>query len=267
MIRQVLNNAYRRVRNIFGHVPLPPGGQRQLKRLGNGDYYQVDGWTVFAPDFSSEEIEDLNAVLPYTMTTPERIVALLRSIRYIVANDIQGDIVECGVWRGGSMMAAARLLRRLGVEDRHFWLYDTFEGMPTPNQQEAIYNGKSAQDMLEADPSYRCFASIDEVRANLSTCDIDPRRLHFVKGKVEDTIPGQVPERIALLRLDTDWYESTMHELTHLFPRLSPKGVIIIDDFGHWKGAQKATEEYFQRTKTPLLLNRIDYSARIGVKA
>jgi hypothetical protein len=90
--------------------------------------------------------------------------------------------------------------------------------------------------------------------------------VRFVKGLVEDTLPSSAPESIALLRLDTDWYESTRHELIHLFPRLVSGGVLILDDYGHWQGARKALDEYFEEHGVKMLLNRIDYSARIGVK-
>jgi O-methyltransferase len=90
--------------------------------------------------------------------------------------------------------------------------------------------------------------------------------LIFVKGKVENTIPGVTPDRICLLRLDTDWYESTYHELNYLFPRLSVNGVIIIDDYGHWQGAREAVDKYFQAKNVKILLNRIDYSGRVGIK-
>jgi hypothetical protein len=96
--------------------------------------------------------------------------------------------------------------------------------------------------------------------------EYDQTRIHFIQGKVEDTIPEQAPETIALLRLDTDWHESTWHELEHLFPRLSPRGVLIIDDYGHWQGCRRATDEYFARENLPILLNRIDYTGRIAVK-
>jgi hypothetical protein len=89
-------------------------------------------------------------------------------------------------------------------------------------------------------------------------------RIHYVKGKVEETIPGVIPANIALLRLDTDWYESTRHELIHLYPLLATQGVMIIDDFGHWEGAKKAVVEYFEGQ--PLLLNRLDYTGRSMLK-
>jgi hypothetical protein len=91
-------------------------------------------------------------------------------------------------------------------------------------------------------------------------------KFHFVQGMVEDTLPEKAPEQIALLRLDTDWYESTRHELIHLFPRLSRGGVLIIDDYGDWEGARKAVDEYIAQHNVAILLNRIDHTGRIGVK-
>ena len=84
---------------------------------------------------------------------------------------------------------------------------------------------------------------------------------------MEETIPGRAPERIALLRLDTDWYESTRHELEHLWERLEPGGVLIIDDYGHWAGAREAVDEFFAKRSDAPLLTRVDYTGRIGVKA
>jgi len=83
---------------------------------------------------------------------------------------------------------------------------------------------------------------------------------------VEDTIPNTVPNQIALLRLDTDLYESTYHELFHLYPKITPQGVIIIDDYGHFQGAQEATEKYFSQESQTVLFHRIDYSCRVGIK-
>lgn len=92
------------------------------------------------------------------------------------------------------------------------------------------------------------------------------KRIKLVKRKVEETIPASSLEKISLLRLDTDWYESTRHELLHLYPLLCVGGVLIIDDYGHWKGARKAVDEYFRETGQRILLDRIDYTGRIGVK-
>lgn len=210
-------------------------------------------------------------VLPFTMTSAARVVALCDAVRYLVDNRIPGDIVECGVWKGGSMMAVAHMLVSLGDTDRHLYLFDTFEGMTAPSAEDIAVDGQSAQALMadsdRADPrSVWCVAPLESVKAALSETGYDSARMHFVKGRVEDTVPAQAPDRIALLRLDTDWYESTRHELEHLYPRLTPGGVLVLDDYGHWQGARKAVDEYIRAHRLPLLLHRIDYTGRCAVK-
>lgn len=231
---------------------------RKLSRLGRGSPYP--------PDFEPEEIADLIAVGPYTMTSPERIVSLTRAVRYLVENHIAGDFVECGVWKGGSMMAVARTLLRLNEPTRHLWLFDTFEGMTVPTAADWTIDDQPAERLLREDEAMRCEADLESVRQTVLGVGYPVENIHLVEGKVEDTIPGQAPQQIALLRLDTDWYESTRHELEHLFPRLVRGGVLILDDYGHWQGARRATDEYFRQQNIPMLLSRIDYTGRIGVK-
>ena len=109
-------------------------------------------------------------------------------------------------------------------------------------------------------------ATLEDVKQNLARVNYPAERIKFVKGPVEETIPEKSPkDAIALLRLDTDWYESTRHELIHLFPKLSPCGVLILDDYGHWEGAKKAVDEYFSGLKSRYFFHRIDYSARLVV--
>jgi len=207
----------------------------------------------------------IEAVRPYTMTSQERILALLQAVRYIVRYNIHGSIVECGVWKGGSIMAAMYALLDMNVQDRDLFLFDTFTGMPAPSKHDVEFRGKSAAQLMSERDEW-AKAELADVRNNVLQTSYPKERVFFVLGRVEVTIPEQAPEQIALLRLDTDWYESTHHELTHLFPRLVPGGVLIIDDYGHWKGARKAVDEYFAKNFTPILLHRIDYTGRIAVK-
>jgi hypothetical protein len=92
-----------------------------------------------------------------------------------------------------------------------------------------------------------------------------PEKVHFIKGLVENTVPDNAPERISILRLDTDWYESTRHELEHLYPRLVSGGVLIIDDYGYWRGSTQAVDEFLEATRERLLLLRAS-TGRIAVK-
>ena len=225
----------------------------------------------FPVDFSAEEIALVESVGEFTLTTPERIHALHHAIRYLHESGIQGDIVECGVWRGGSMMVAAKTLIGLGDTSRALWLYDTFEGMSAPTEHDVSHKGTKAADKFEKrktgdDTSTWCLAPQDEVARNVQSTGYPAERMTFVKGKVEETLPGTLPEKIALLRLDTDWYESTLAEMNHLFPRLVPGGVLIIDDYADWQGARKAVDEYIATHKIPLFLNRVDDSARQAIK-
>jgi hypothetical protein len=109
-------------------------------------------------------------------------------------------------------------------------------------------------------------ATIDEVREAVLSVGYPRERIHFVEGPVEETLPSQAPNEIALLRLDTDWYSSTKHELVHLYPCLAKGGVLILDDYGYWQGARRAVDEYLAEEDVPLLLNRIDNTARIAVR-
>jgi O-methyltransferase len=223
--------------------------------------------TIRPSDFRDDEAEIVQAVRPWTLTGPERIYALIQAVRYVSKNGIAGAIVECGVWKGGSMAAVARSLMQLGDVSRDLYLFDTFEGMSEPTAKDVDYTGARADDVMRADPGYRCAnAPLDGVKEVMYGTGYPKEKIHFVKGKVEDTVPGSAPQAIALLRLDTDWYESTKHELVYLFPRLAKAGVIIIDDYGHWRGSRQACDEYFSENRVPILLNRIDCTGRMAVK-
>jgi len=224
-------------------------------------------------DFTEEDIKVWAAVRPYTMTSPERIYSLCRCVEYLVANSIPGDFVECGVWKGGSSMAIALTLAALGDTTRHLYLYDTFEeGWPESSEEDVTFDGITPQelyrDALERGETPETFlANVEDVREALLSTGYPDNHLHLIKGKVEDTVPGQAPEKVALLRLDTDWYVSTRHELLHLYPRLSTSGVLMIDDYGLFKGARKATDTYFKEHNVPMLLHRVDDSGyRVGIK-
>jgi O-methyltransferase len=210
----------------------------------------------------------ITAVKPWTMTSYERIFALILAVRYTVQHDIPGTVVECGVWRGGSMQAVARTLLHLDASSRELHLFDTFEGMPPPSEHDRRLGGASAQELMEHGPRpalVKAVADLDDVRAGMERTGYPAERIHYHPGRVEDTVPRAAPADIALLRLDTDWYESTKHELEHLYGRLSPGGVLIIDDYDYWEGSRKAVDEFVAATGARLLLIPID-TGRIAVK-
>jgi O-methyltransferase len=221
------------------------------------------------PDIDDDTRAIIETVAPFTMTSPERIVALRDAVRHVCRHGIPGAIVECGVWRGGSMMAAALSLLELG-QRRPLHLFDTFDGMPPPADVDRDISGVAAAGLLAAEDRRTgdtwAWSPLTDVRENLAATGYPAELVRFVAGRVEETIPEHAPEEIAILRLDTDWYESTLHELEHLFPRLAVGGVLIIDDYGHWQGARRAVDEYLAATGTRLFLSRIDYTARLAIK-
>jgi O-methyltransferase len=223
----------------------------------------------FPVDFDETDKELYRRVGPYTMTTPARIYALARAVEYVSARRIPGTLVECGVWRGGSMMAVAHTLLRLGDTERDLYLFDTFAGMTAPTDEDVRRTGERAADLLaeqDRNADVWAIASLDDVREAVLGVGYPVERIHFVEGPVEETLPANAPDEIALLRLDTDWYESTKHELLHLYPRVASGGVLILDDYGFWQGARKAADEYLSENGISLLLNRIDHTARIAIK-
>ena len=245
--------------------------RRTINRFGYSVKLYRTGAAGYPVDFSADEVEIIERVREYTMTSPERIAAVVSAIAYIVNNRIAGDLVECGVWRGGSMMAALYALLKLNETERSVYLFDTFRGMTQPDVIDISIDGESALDIYKrksrgAERNDWCLATLDDVTKNIRSTNYPPDRVHLVEGDVMETIPQKAPAQIAFLRLDTDWYESTRHELHHLFPRLAHNGVLIIDDYGHWQGARQAVDEYFAAQDYKPLLHRIDRTGRCVIK-
>ena len=234
-------------------------------------------WTAKKFGWSDPGVEDEFVPLyekcrEFTGTSWERMYALYKSVKYVLESRVPGDLVECGVWRGGSVMMIAYTLLSAGVTDRNLFLYDTFEGMSKPTPEDADSTSRTPAEIrwregARGTGNAWASASLGDVKRNVYSTGYPQNRLTFVKGRVEETIPRTVPERISLLRLDTVWYASTKHELEHLYPRLVREGVLVLDDYGHWLGARKAVDEYFASHPPAPLLNRVDYTGRVGIKS
>jgi len=203
-------------------------------------------------------------------SSDERLYATIMACRHAIARQIDGDFVECGVWRGGNSVIAAGVFNA-SKADRSVWLFDTFAGMTSPTEFDVNYRGDVAAGKFKASQraGYNnwCYAPLEEVTGNFKNVGLLSNRIRFVKGDVAQTLldSGNLPTAISVLRLDTDWYESTKAELEVLYPRLSNGGILIIDDYGHWGGARKAVDEYFAKRTRPFL-QYIDHTARIAVK-
>lgn len=236
------------------------------------DYEQIRQQNLHLPDPALED-PDFHKVLipskPFTLTSIERMYALHSAVKYIIQANIAGDVVECGVWRGGSCMNMALTFLHQGEQNRVIYMFDTYEGMTDPEAVDVDILGRSATRLLTTPAeceSTKCVASLDLVQENMKSTGYSMEKIRFIKGDVAASIPTQAPHQIALLRLDTDWYASTKHELDYLYPRLTAGGILIIDDYGHWGGAKKATDEYFAKVDPAVFMHRIDYSGRLIVK-
>lgn len=222
---------------------------------------------------TAAERATIDFIRPYTMTSSERVWSLLQAVRYATEQGLPGAFVECGVWRGGSVMAMARQLSQLDVTDRDIWLYDTFEGMTPPTKEDVeASTGASAADLMQTTDrgdgnNVWAYATQEDVESNLRLTGYPVDRFRLVRGDVAKTLETDFPDQIALLRLDTDWYESTRIGLEVLYPRLVIGGVCILDDYGHWAGARKAVDDYFTEHGPRPFMHPIDYSGRVFIKA
>ncbi len=234
------------------------------------DYLKRKGWGVIPPGQYLTDLEDdflriWDKVRNYTMISVERGYSLYKSVEYVAAGEISGDFVECGVWKGGSCMLMAFAMEKFGLKDRKIYMYDTFSGMTEPTDEDTIaWNGIGVLERWKKNEFSSWAVGMNDVKRNIKDTLGDLSPFVFIKGDVSVTLNNRQPENIAILRLDTDWYESTAVELKILYPLLSRGGVLQIDDYGHFKGARKAVDEYF--SKNPVFLSRVDYTGREAVK-
>jgi O-methyltransferase len=260
-----------------GAMQLPRRAMAALRRRTTaGSVTRTGTAHTIESGLDQEDRAIIDTCRPYTMASSERLVATIDAVTHAVRAGIPGALVECGVWRGGSVLAMVLTLQRLDVDDRDVYLYDTFEGMTQPTTADTSrFDGSAVAAWQRAQKVGRraweqWFTPEAFGRAQVEKLLFDtgyPQdRLHLVEGPVEETLPASAPAEIAVLRLDTDWYESTRHELDHLYPRVRPGGLLLIDDYGHWDGARKAVDEYFEQHGQRPLLARTDYTGRLAVK-
>ncbi|MEM7546025.1 MAG: TylF/MycF/NovP-related O-methyltransferase [Pseudomonadota bacterium] len=227
-------------------------------------------WMMSDKDFA--EVWDAARLL--TMTSPERGFALWRAVEHVARLTIPGAFVECGCWRGGSAIVMARAAQHFDIGDRPIFLFDTFDGMTEASDRDRDILGRNASDLLRATKDDReqadiwAHATLETVRDGLARNQVDLETLSFIIGDVRITLKSPQTGPISILRLDTDFYDSTLMELEMLYPLLVPGGILIIDDYGHWEGAKAAFEDYFSgdRARYRPFLNAVDYTGRVGVK-
>lgn len=221
------------------------------------------------PEINAHEQALVDRFRADTMTGDKRQFVLLKALEYVDRRNIAGAIVECGVWRGGNMLMA-KAARAGQTIRRDYYLYDTFTGMTEPDAVDIVTSSGLAVHPIYLEQQrdgYNewCYSSLEDVKQRFLDHGLLDDSVHFIKGPVEETLPAQAPDGpIAVLRLDTDWYASTQAELSGLFPLLQIGGVLIIDDYGTYEGARRATDEFL--ADYPLLLIPIDADCRVAIK-
>ena len=273
----------RALKTINGWLPTPIShGLRKIRRAARRILPETfEQWGVrrnplqgrIYADLTDFEQEALKQT-PDVVASTEAMVSLLRAVEHVVHHRIPGALVECGVYRGGNIELMIRALQHLGISDRHIYAYDTFAGMPRPEEIDDRGQGETVKTTWEAHRTNEdgdagsnwMRAPLESVRQRIARLRYPDDQVHFVQGLVEQTIPAVIPDRIAILRLDTDFYSSTKHELEHLYPRLSAGGVLIIDDYGAMPGCRIATDEYAAEHATGWFLHRVDAHVRLTIK-
>ena len=227
---------------------------------------------ILPPEATEEDYVILGKCKPFTMTSSARLWATISASKYVGKNSIEGAFVECGVWRSGSSMAMALSLLNLNIKDRSLFLFDTFSGMTEPSDNDVDDRGVRAKEILGRTPkgdgnNVWCVAGLEDVKTNMASTVYPKELVKYIEGDIVETlkITENIPDKIALLRLDTDWYDSTKAELEVLYPKLVKGGVCIIDDYGHWEGSKQAVDEFFKSVPS-ILFTPIDYSARTAIK-
>ena len=218
------------------------------------------------------DLETIQLASRFSMQSSERMWALINSTKYVVNNNIPGHFVECGVYKGGSALIIARTLKSMNVTDRHIYLYDTYEGMTQPRDVDRKQGTETlASEMLAMTPKGNgenvwAYSSLEAVSDFVAHLDYPNDYFHLIKGDVMQTLEDKLPDNISLLRLDTDWYESTKKELQKLYPLVTCGGVVIIDDYGHWSGSKLAVNQFLEESSLNPLMNYIDYAGRLWIK-
>lgn len=226
---------------------------------------------AFSPSMDREFRLMVRKVCPYTVSSIARMHALYQGVQRIVKTPVPGDVVECGVWRGGSMMLAAETLAACGDRTRKIFLYDTFRGMSEPSEKDVTFYGFSAHEKWAWNKTDRYnrwfYAPLSEVRQNMEKTAYPSGQFVYVQGNLLEPLPQASPSRIALLRIDVDFYSATRRALELFYPRLVRGGVLLMDDYGHWKGARQAADDFFETLGESIpAFQKVDYSGVVAVK-
>ncbi|HEY1710980.1 MAG TPA: TylF/MycF/NovP-related O-methyltransferase [Rhizomicrobium sp.] len=225
--------------------------------------------TIFAiePDAEGDTLRYVGAAISHyqqssavSMLPLARMDNLQNCITDVIADNIPGDFIETGVWRGGATIFMRAVLKVLNVTDRTVWCADSFEGLPEPDPEKFPLEAKSFKSAAMTKYYNHLAVSLEEVQRNFAAYGLLDDKVRFLKGWFKDTLPGAPFETLAIMRLDGDYYESTRDALTNLYDKLSVGGYVIIDDYGedNWTYCRKAVEEFREQRGITDPLVRVD---------
>jgi O-methyltransferase len=191
----------------------------------------------------------------HTMLGFARLDSLQSQIEDVLQSGVPGDLIECGAWRGGATILMRAVLKAHGVTNRKVWVADSFEGLPPPDPDRYPADAGDQHHSIDF-----LAVSLDEVKDNFSSYGLLDGQVRFLRGWFKDTLPAARIERLAILRVDGDMYESTMDELKSLYPKLSVGGYVIIDDVGAVPGSKKAVRDYREEHGITAEIETIDWT-------
>ena len=223
---------------------------------------------IIEMDSKSEAL--IKASSEYTFKSKLEMWTVICCLRNIINQKIDGDIVETGVWKGGTLILVKKILEDYEAKKKIIG-FDTFEGgfeKPSELDKKIRYGFKEKGNLYNKTFNYKKFetSSLNNTLSNIKKNCKNIEELYLIKGKIENTLEKENIKKISLLMLDTDYYESTKFALEKLYDKVSQNGIIYIDDYGNWKGAKQAVDEFFEKKKINPFLIRTSSASRIFIK-
>lgn len=176
-------------------------------------------------------------------------------VEHVIRNGVPGDLIEAGAWRGGSSIFMCAVLKAYGVTDRVIWVADSFSGLPAPNPDKYPADRGDIHHTIGL-----LKVPLEEVKSNFSKYDLLDEKVRFLKGWFNETLPSAPIERLAVLRIDADMYQSTMDALTSMYPKLSTGGYVIIDDYGAIGACKAAVDDFRAANAIKDTIRRVDWT-------
>jgi len=240
------------IRDIEQRRPDIVGRLKQTREQGEGSFV----WTIPQPDGTTRQVNLRNiSEFHHTMVGRKRLDNIQGLLDQIVRDDVAGDLIETGVWRGGATIFMRGYLAARGIRDRRVWVADSFAGLPVPSApQDRGFDFSAAVYPILA-------ISRRAVEELFRRYDLLDDQVQFLEGWFKDTLPTAPIERLALLRLDGDLYESTRDALTHLYHKVVPGGFVVVDDYFDFEPCRRAVDEFRVNVRDQAALQRIDWTA------